>query len=398
MSRAVDTNRFRIDDLDAVRGFALLGIFIVNITFMASGYPGNLAVDPAFDSPGDDLTRWLSSVFVDMKFYILFSFLFGYSFTLQIRSASRAGVDFRPRMVRRILGLFLIGALHTVFLYGGDILMIYAVVCAVLLAMRNVTDRIALRVAAGVYGGVLISLAVSGLVLDRSTFLPSTAQAQIDGAMATEALLGGWGEVISHHIDGLGLLVVQAVSLQGPTALAMFLLGMVAGRRQMLTEIRGDEPILRQLQWMGFPIGLLGAVIYASAGANLNTLAVAASAATAPLLTAAYVATLLRLMHRGRMSAVRSVLAPAGRLALTNYLGQSLIGLLLFSGVGLGLAGSLSPATTVATAGAVFAVQLLLSAWWLRRYRYGPAEWILRSITNGPGEVSRSARSPRPEW
>ncbi|WIV59900.1 DUF418 domain-containing protein [Amycolatopsis nalaikhensis] len=234
MAEQLTEARTRVRDVDALRGFALLGIFIVNITFMASGYPGSLVTDPAFSSPFDDVVRALSSVFVDMKFYLLFSFLFGYSFTLQVEAAARAGAAFAPR----------------------------------------------------------------------------------------------------------------------------------------------------RLQWIGFPVGIAGGVTYALGGGNGNTLAVAASIATAPLLTSAYVATLLRVMHHPRTAFVRDALAPAGRIALTNYLAQALFGLLVFTGVGLGLAGTFSPLATTGLAVFFYAVQLAGSAWWLRRFRYGPAEWLLRWITN----------------
>lgn len=372
--------RARVHDVDALRGFALLGIFVVNITFMASGYPGNLVTDPAFSSSFDDLVRGVSSVFVDMKFYLLFSFLFGYSFTLQMEAAGRAGAVFAPRMLRRIVGLFVLGVLHIVLLYGGDVLTTYALVCLVLFWMRKVRDRTALRVAAAVYGFVLLSMLASGLFLDSSTFLPSETEALANAEQATQALLGGWSDVIGEHLGGLTLLVVQAVSLQGPTALAMFLLGMVAGRRRLLAQVRGDEPLLRRLQWVGFPVGIAGGLLYTLGGGNGDTLAVTASVATAPLLTAAYVATLLRVMHR--LTYVRDALAPAGRIALTNYLGQSFLGLLIFTGVGLGAAGSLSPLATIGLAVAIFVFQLVVSAWWLRRHQYGPAEWLLRWITN----------------
>lgn len=372
--------RARVHDVDALRGFALLGIFVVNITFMASGYPGNLVTDPAFSSSFDDLVRGVSSVFVDMKFYLLFSFLFGYSFTLQMEAAGRAGAVFAPRMLRRIVGLFVLGVLHIVLLYGGDVLTTYALVCLVLFWMRKVRDRTALRVAAAVYGFVLLSMLASGLFLDSSTFLPSESEALANAKQATQALLGGWSDVIGEHLGGLTLLVVQAVSLQGPTALAMFLLGMVAGRRRLLAQVRGDEPLLRRLQWVGFPVGIAGGLLYTLGGGNGDTLAVTASVATAPLLTAAYVATLLRVMHR--LTYVRDALAPAGRIALTNYLGQSFLGLLIFTGVGLGAAGSLSPLATIGVAVLIFALQLGASAWWLRRHQYGPAEWLLRWITN----------------
>lgn len=373
----------RVQDVDALRGFALLGIFIVNITFMASGYPGNLVQDPAFSSTFDDFIRALSSIFVDMKFYLLFSFLFGYSFTLQMESAAQAGAAFEPRMLRRIVGLFALGALHIVFLYGGDVLTTYAVACLFLFWMRRTSDRTALWVAGVLYGLVLLSLLVAVLFLDPSAMITTGAEAQANAQQATESMLGGWGDVIGEHLGGLPLLVIQALSLQGPTALAMFLLGLVAGRRRLLARVRGDEPILRRIQWICFPIGLTGSVLYTIGGGTGHTLAVTISVATAPFLSAAYVATLLRLMHSPRTTWIRTALAPAGRIALTNYLGQSAIGLLIFTGIGLGAAGALSPAETMGLAVVIFGLQLAVSAIWLRWFRYGPAEWMLRWITNG---------------
>ncbi|WP_190820896.1 DUF418 domain-containing protein [Saccharopolyspora pogona] len=382
MTGQLTAARERVHDVDALRGFALLGIFIVNITFMASGYPGNLVADPAFSSTFDDIARRLSSVLVDMKFYLLFSFLFGYSFTLQMAAADRAGAAFAPRILRRIAGLFALGVLHILFLNGGDILTTYAVICLILFWMRGVSDRTALRVVAAVYGVVLLSMLASGLFMDTAAFLPPEAEALVNAERATQALLGGWGDIIGEHVAGLSLLVIQAVSMQGPTALAMFLLGMVAGRRRLLAQVGGDEAILRRIQWIGFPVGLAGGLIYTFGGGNGQTLAVAASVATAPLLAAAYVATLLRVMHSPRSAYVRAALAPAGRIALTNYLGQSALGLLVFTGIGIGLAGTFSPAATTGLALLIFALQLAASAWWLRRHQYGPAEWLLRWITN----------------
>ncbi|WP_240686846.1 DUF418 domain-containing protein [Amycolatopsis suaedae] len=383
----------RVRDVDAVRGFALLGIFVVNITFMASGYPSNIVTDPAYSSTLDEIVRGLTSALFGMKFYLLFSFLFGYSFTLQIESARRAGTAFGPRMLRRIAGLFALGVLNIVLIYGGDILTTYAVACLILFLLRGVRDRTALWIAGAVYGYVLLSMTISSLVMDPAAFLPPESEALANAERITEAMRGGFADVLDTHLSGLSLLVIQALSMQGPTALAMFLVGMVAGRRRLLSRVRGDEPVLRTLQWIGFPVGLAGALIYTLAGGNGNTLAVVASVATAPLLTAAYVATLLRVLHNPRTARVRDVLAPTGRIALTNYLLQGVFGLLIFTGVGLGLAGSLSPLETMLLAVALFAVQLIASAWWLRRFQYGPAEWLLRWVTNGSRPVWRKITS-----
>lgn len=131
----------RITEVDALRGLALLGILVVNIAFFASGYPSHLVADPRHDSWVDQSLAWLVEALFTMKAYLLFSFLFGYSFILQTSSARRRAVEFRPRFLRRLAGLFVIGALHTVFLFYGDILTTYAVLGLVLFAMRDVPQR-----------------------------------------------------------------------------------------------------------------------------------------------------------------------------------------------------------------------------------------------------------------
>src|SRR5699024_10497110 len=178
-------------------------------------------------------------------------------------------------------------------------------------------------------------------------------EALANASEQTQLLLGGPAEIVQHHLGGLDLLVVQAASLQGRTAQAMFLLGMVAARRGLFSTLPERTRLLRWVQIIGFPVGLAGGLIYALLGADANTLATAVSVVTAPFLTAAYVATLVRLMHRD--CRIRSALAPAGRIALTIYLAQSAIWAVLFTGVALGLAGQVSPPLLTLTALAVFA-------------------------------------------
>lgn len=383
-------HRTRIQDVDTLRGFALLGILLVNITFAASGFPIHVSEDPAYSSWLDHTVRWLSSTFLDMKFYLLFSFLFGYSFTLQMRAAERAGAGFKPRMVRRLAGLFGLGAINMVFLITGDILTVYALIGFILLAMRGVRDRTALITAGALYGYLLLAMGSTVLFVDASSFLDPAAAVEA-GRQTTANLAGGFGPVIGEHLAALPLYALSQLTVQGPTSLAMFLLGLVAGRRRLLAGRTGREPVLRTIQWVGFPIGIAGGMFYASSGGNSDTLGVLVSALTAPLLAAAYGATLLRLAHSERARWVGSALAPAGRMALSNYLGQSVATLLIFTGVGLGLVGRVSPLATAAIAVLVFAGQAVLSRWWLGRFAYGPAEWLLRWITNAERPAWRNA-------
>lgn len=381
-----------------MRGFALLGILLVNITFAASGFPIHVSEDPAYSSWLDHAVRWLGSTFFDMKFYLLFSFLFGYSFQLQLEAAQRAGASFKPRMLRRLGGLFAIGALHAVFLITGDILSVYALIGLVLLAMRRVKDRTALFVVGGIYAYLFVSMGSTTLFMDTSAFLDPVGA--VAAAQETTAnLAGSFGDIVGEHVKALPVYGLSLLTVQGPTTLAAFLLGLIAGRRRLLANVTGKEAVLRLIQLVGFVVGITGGMIYASGG-NGDPGAVLASVLTAPFLTAAYVATLLRVMHSDKGQDVRRVLAPAGQMALSNYLGQSVATMLIFTGIGLGLVGQVSPLETMGIAVAIFAVQVVLSHLWMSRYGYGPVEGALRAVTNATaptwqrktaGESRRSA-------
>ncbi|MEU7578524.1 DUF418 domain-containing protein [Streptomyces sp. NPDC041068] len=376
--------------VDALRGFALFGILMVNITYMASAYHGTGLEDPGLGDTGpggalNEAARALVAVFFEAKFFLLFSFLFGYSFTLQLASAERRGARFVPRFLRRLTGLFAIGAVHAVVLFPGDILTLYAVLGLVLLALRGIRPRTAVRVAVALLvvtaaGYVLLASAVAQAG-GGGTIPESTASA---AAQATEALRGGPASVIGAHVRELPSVAVLLLFFQAPSALAAFLLGLAAGRRQALaTNTDRHQKLLRRLQWAGFTVGLLGGVVYADASLNhpesaYQLAAMGLDVITAPLLAAAYAATLLRLPHG---HPVITTLAPAGRLSLTDYIGQSLVCALLFTGFGAALMGRVEPIGLVAIALTLFAVQTAASRWWLRRHTYGPLEWLLRAWT-----------------
>ncbi|WP_433131177.1 DUF418 domain-containing protein [Micromonospora sp. CA-240977] len=368
----------RIADVDALRAVALLLILIVNIAFFASGYPFHLVADPAHDSWGDQAVRWLVELLFAMKAYLLFSFLFGYSFTLQLDSAARRGVDFAPRFRRRLVGLFVLGILHAVLLFQGDILTTYALLGLVLLAMRRVAVGTALRAAVLLTGGIGFVLALAAVGGTQLVTDPATALAA--GQRSTEALQGGIGSVVAEHVRQLPAML-GTLLVQGPLALSAFLFGYAAGRRRLLTDVVGNRQLLRRVQQLGYPIGLAGAVIFAAGGGTSNLTGLTAGVLTAPLLAAAYTATVLQFFQTSRGRRVVAVLAPAGRMSLSNYLGQSLLCVLVFTGVGLGLAGTVAPAVVILIAVAIYGAQLAASAAWMARFRYGPVEWLLRAWT-----------------
>ncbi|WP_258903321.1 DUF418 domain-containing protein [Actinokineospora sp. UTMC 2448] len=383
----------RLVRLDALRGFALVGILAVNVWAFATGYYGSGIADPA----GDPVVQFAVSMFFETKFYLLFSFLFGYSFTLQMDAAARADAAFRPRMLRRHLGLAVIGVAHAVLLFHGDILTTYAVLGLVLLALRDISARRAVWLAIGLLlaSGVLWTLLG---VLDLLTPTP------VDGAAAaarvTETVAAYQGTpatVVAEHLRQLPSTLALVVFVQAPSALAMFLLGFAAGKRQLFAEPWRHRTLWTWLLRAGLPIGLAGAAFYAyltvhHPGSGAQTLAIGVTLLTAPLLTGGYVAALLRLFE----TRAATVFAPVGRVALSNYILQSVILSLVFTAYGLGLVGNLPYAAVAGLVVVIYAIQLALSALWLRSHRYGPLEWLLRAVTTGARPAAARPPALRP--
>ncbi|MFG1706403.1 DUF418 domain-containing protein [Nonomuraea sp. M3C6] len=387
----------RIASVDALRGFSLLGILVVNIAFLASGYRMAGMAEPAFDSPLDWGVRWVVTMFVENKFYLLFSFLFGYSFTLQVDSAVRQGRRFAPMFLRRLAGLFLLGLAHAVLLFPGDILTTYAAVGLALLIFRKITPRTAVLLAVALtvllaLGFVLLAvLATAGL--DVSGRLADSAA---EATRSDSALVGAFWQIVTEHLRKLSLVIVARVLFQGPAVLAACLIGLAVGKLGALRDLSAYTDTLRRLQWTGFTVGLAGAFFYTQSawnGAVHKFWGEAVDLVTAPLLAAAYAATFLRVLpYLPRLG--RALTAP-GRMALSNYLAQSLICALIFTGYGLALVDRVSPPLEVVIALGIFVAQVLYSRWWLKEHRYGPVEWLLRFLTYWRKPIIGSRSAPR---
>jgi uncharacterized protein len=381
----------RIDDLDALRGFALFGILVVNIGAFASGYYGVGLADPAFDGPLDRFMLGLVRTLFETKFYLLFSFLFGYSFSLQMASAQRAQHAFVPRYLRRSLGLLLLGIGHALLWFHGDILLTYALIGVVLLRLRGLAPRAAIQLAITLVLVTALGWALVGwMLLGEDGGLAAQQAQQIHGevARATAAYRGSIGATIGQHINELRSSVWLVLALvQGPCALAMFLLGLAAAQSNVFNGLADKRKQLWQTLLIGAPVGLAGALCYNFWSATptqigQSLLGLAMGILTAPALTAAYVAALLLVLQRPQGASFGAWLAPAGRMALTNYLMQSLVCAVLFTAWGWGLIGRLAPLTVSLIAVAIYLVQLGVSRWWMRSHVYGPVEWLLRAVTH----------------
>ncbi|MBN8753656.1 MULTISPECIES: DUF418 domain-containing protein [Variovorax] len=372
--------------VDALRGFALLGILVVNIATFASPFYGMGVPDPMAQSAAERAALFMRSFLFETKFYLLFSFLFGYSFTLQMDSAERDGKAFAPRMLRRLLGLWVLGLLHAVVLYHGDILTTYAAIGGVLLLLRRRGDGFMAFCAVALVLVTSLLWASLGYLMTRAGIDADTRSLHAEAMAALHAYRGTPATVIAQHLRELAQVWVVLALAQAPTALAMFLAGFIAGRRGLLANAAAHRTLFKRLVICGLLIGLPGAVVY-----GLSTMRVGDGGRevvgfglgllTAPFLTAAYASALLLFFQTPRGQGLVAWLAPAGRMALSNYLLQSLVCAWIFLAYGLRLIGSVGPLGGFAFAFSIFAAQLVLSRWWMGRFAYGPVEWLLRAFT-----------------
>ncbi|MFJ4821052.1 DUF418 domain-containing protein [Streptomyces sp. NPDC088801] len=390
----------RVGELDVLRGFALFGVLVVNALLVAGPYTV-FGGGPGAPAP-DRIAAWLVTALVTAKFYVLLSFLFGYSFVLQTRSARRAGTAFAPRHLRRTAGLFVLGAAHAVLLYPGDVLTTYAVLALVLYGLRGLSVRAALRVAAALL--LLLSALLLGYgLLTVALAEPVTATADAPGAAErVAAYRGDAASVLGTHLGDLPTAIGTDL-LYAPAMLAAFLGGLAAAKSR-LAERRGrDREWLRRTALRWLPPGLAGGVAAACCACGpLDSrwflVGQAATVLTAPALAASYTCGLLLLLRwaGNRAPGAAGVLAAAGRMALSHYLTQSLVLAWVFSGYGLGLHDRAGTVAVLAGCVLLYAVQLVLGARLSALVRHGPAEYLLRAVTRGlrPGAFRRRVTAP----
>lgn len=375
----------RLSAVDAMRGFALLGIFVVNSQYFASPYMWIGVPDPRVDGTMDWLTRLAISLVFETKFYLLFSFLFGYSFTLQLQSAARDGASVTPRFVRRQFALGALGLLHAVLLFTGDILVTYALLGLLLLWAQHWSDRRLIVVAAS----LVVASAAIWLLLGWAAAAAYTPASPVDvlreELRILTAYLGSPATIVARHLEEHQDVWFTLVTMQGPCAFAMFLLGLRAGRAQWLARFEEHRTVFRSMAIVGLLVGVPCAAIFAAltrlTDGQWASVGIGVSILTGPFLSAAYLSLAMFAFHGRHGSTLRAMLAPAGRMSLSNYLMQSLLCAFVFYAYGLRFMGSLSPTACLAFVLVVFSLQLALSTWWMRRFAYGPVEWLVRAAS-----------------
>ena len=379
----------RIELLDALRGFALLGILFANMLYW-SGW-GAMTEEQRIAFAGSDAVTWqyrFHHLLIDGKFYTIFSLLFGTGFALQIARLSSRGVDGLRVYRRRVLILLGIGLVHSVLIWDGDILTLYALLGLVLPIFYQWRERSLLMAAA-----VLIFLVpVIGAWLfgrlgwepHQHLFALSNSIAESMGADTSpdKALawlrrddIAGWA---SWQLSGTPFSwALRVESWRIPKVFGIMLIGLVVGRRLAQGGLLQDRILLRRVLMAGLAIGVPASVVYALTP-RLGQADWPSAIGTVPL-ALAYAAAFVLLWPRARP--VLRHFVPVGRMALTNYLTHSVIGLIFFFGIGFGLAGTFRPLAFYGIALLIFTVQTLVSRWWLTGHDQGPMEAFWRRAT-----------------
>jgi uncharacterized protein len=364
---------------DRLRGIALLGIVVVNAAFLGISAEGFTQV--SVEGAANLLTALLVITFAEGKFYLLFSFLFGYSASFILRDNTAPN---RRRYLRRLLALFLFGFAHAVFFFVGDILITYSILGLLLLAVSRTSDRVLRRwTIAAVAIAVVLILGLSAL----ATAFPEEGTG-LDG-LETAMTAGSFAEVALARLEALPVFLATVFFLQGAMAFAMFTLGLRASRTRLLANPRAHVDLWRLMAMWGWAAGLplqviaAGLQVSAIAGGDSTSLAGAAGLTlgliTAPVLTAGYIGSIALLITR--RPKFLSVMAPAGRMSLTVYIGESALLSFTFAAYGLGYFSQWG-ALPVVLASIVSWAVLSIFAWlWMRRFAQGPLEVVLAWMT-----------------
>jgi uncharacterized protein len=401
----------RIALIDAVRGFALYGVLLANLIWLTQDGAVVPAQVEALPTAAIDRLVWYGvEFFIDWKFYTLFSFLFGLGFSVQLVRAERRGAALLPVYGRRLGILLGFGLFHAYLVWYGDILHHYALLGFLLILFRKCSDRWLLGMGIGL--GVVLPAAIQ---MGKALFDPASPAAGPDPAelevLATRFRAFTSGNIVESLRENakyaLGYWTTGVALHFLPAILGKFLLGFYAGRRQLLETPDRHLVLFRRLLVWGLVIGVVGNALWvATTGLTHSGILAASSslvlAAQVPIylgliaMAGFYLSGIVLLWQRPSWRSRLARLAPVGQMALTNYLTHSLIYLALFYGFGLALLGRVGATFCLALSVVIFAAQVLFSAWWLRRFRFGPAEWLWRSLTYGSRQPMRLSMSGLP--
>lgn len=382
------TSSDRLEYVDVLRGFALIGVFAANLLiFSGNAYMSDAEKASLSTAGTDTVVQTLELVFIENKFMGLFSFLFGVSFWLFLERANARGANGTQLFYRRIWWLFVIGAIHGWLFWCFDILRFYALWAVLLPLFIKVSNRILLGTA------LFVSVLAPPLVRMVTYALagPDGSDATINALALTAFAGGSFLDFLSVNWRYDWHLTLQWGQLSYQIGIfGRLLLGLFFARNLLLVDLGAHRKLFLFLLIVCGAVGVAGNVVtvgeYIPATADDPFLGFVRRSTTQLgylSLTLAYVGMLALLFQRAWWNRVLSPLGAVGRMALTCYLLQTLFGLWLFYGFmpGPGLMGKVGPVWLVPIWLIGFVLQVVLANLWLKHFRFGPAEWLWRSLT-----------------
>ncbi len=370
---------------DVLRGFALLGILVVNIQFMAlssaEGARGEWTVGLANGSA----TFIIAAIFAG-KFYLIFSFLFGYSSNYIIRE-NKAN---RKRWIKRSILLIFIGVLHFTFLWHGDILFVYGLFGLLLTPFFFRTDR-TLKIWSRVIFSIsfLLVCLIGALVYIGERYFPEESfQTPLETKLDQVLIDGSFLQAVPARLELWVYGVSSGVFLQGGLAFAAFLMGVRMARSKFLSTSFDKEvntKLMKKGLFFGLPIQILAATVLvqnenkAEPSEAIYLISLFTSFMAAPLLSIFYIALIRKLVSD--KPNLLSWIGPAGKMSLTVYILQSVITSLIFGPWGFGLFQQLQTWMVLLLAVGIWIILVYFATTWLKRYKQGPLEWLVNRIT-----------------
>lgn len=379
---------------DVLRGFALLGILIVNIQFMAlssaEGARGEWTVGLANGSA----TFIIAAIFAG-KFYLIFSFLFGYSSNYIIRE-NKAN---RKRWIKRSILLIFIGVLHFTFLWHGDILFVYGLFGLLLTPFFFRADR-TLKIWSRVIFSIsfLLVCLIGALVYIAERYFPEESfQSPTDSKLDQVLIDGSFLQAVPARLELWVYGVSSGVFLQGGLAFAAFLMGVRMARSKFLSTSFDKEvntKLMKKGLFFGLPIQILAATVLvqnenkAEPSEAIYLISLFTSFMAAPLLSIFYIALIRKLVSD--KPNLLSWIGPAGKMSLTVYILQSVITSLIFGPWGFGLFQQLQTWMVLLLAVGIWLILVYFATTWLKRYKQGPLEWLVNRITKERKDLSQA--------
>ncbi len=382
----------RIEVLDVLRGFALLGIFLMNIEYFNRPFQEFGLGIPEGTAGWDYAVARLTEIFVTGKFWVLFSMLFGMGFVVMQTQAQLDGRPFTAIYLRRTGALLIFGLLHIALLWSGDILHSYALVAFVLMWLPMTSVRASIWIGTAMYTAPAFLSLMMGIVMSfapKEALEKMTAHSAENAQSAAEVAKiysnGSYLDTVQQRgVDFLHLLTFEPFVFI--SAFGVFLLGAAIMRSGRLLDLKANRAFfLKAMLYCGvLAIAFIGLanVFHGHGAMEPQGMIEQALMMMGNLpLSLFYLNTIAFAMSHIAGSKMLGLLAPAGKMALTNYLMQSLIGSLVFYGYGLGFWKQWGRADLALFVVSVFIAQIIFSHVWLRYFRYGPMEWLWRALT-----------------